>query len=75
MADSAALESPAETLRSLLEREPDDATSWFSLGRTLQEAAQRGEVIATADFTVDKNFPVVFRSAAEAASRNLAGRS
>ncbi len=43
MADSAALESRAETLRSLLEREPDDATSWFSLGRTLQELARPEE--------------------------------
>jgi superkiller protein 3 len=38
--DTSALESRAERLRGLLEREPDDATSWFSLGRTLQELAR-----------------------------------
>jgi tetratricopeptide (TPR) repeat protein len=38
--DTSALESRAEKLRALLERDPEDATTWFSLGRALQELAR-----------------------------------
>lgn len=37
------LESRAQKLRSLLESDPNDATTWFSLGRTLQELGQPDE--------------------------------
>lgn len=35
--DPSELEERAARLRALLERDPDDATSWFTLGRTLLE--------------------------------------
>jgi len=38
--DAAELEERAAKLRALLEREPDDATTWFTLGRTLLDLAR-----------------------------------
>jgi len=43
--DPQALEERAEKLRALLERDPDDATTWFGLARTLLELERPGEAI------------------------------
>jgi predicted Zn-dependent protease len=42
-ADRDALERRVETLRRLLERDPDDALAWYGLGRALLELARPGE--------------------------------
>jgi tetratricopeptide (TPR) repeat protein len=39
-ADRAAVEERAARLRELLERDPDDATTWFTLGRALLELSR-----------------------------------
>ena len=41
-----ALEERAERLRELLARDPDDATSWFSLGRALLELGRHEDALA-----------------------------
>lgn len=61
--DSQALEARADALRSLLEREPEDATSWFSLGRTLQELARPEEAAAAYEkaLGIDPNYTAAHR--------------
>src|SRR5262245_47636707 len=43
--DAAELEDRVAKLRALLDRDPDDATSWFTLGRALLELARHREAI------------------------------
>jgi tetratricopeptide (TPR) repeat protein len=44
-ADAAELEDRAAKLRALIERDPDDATTWFTLGRTLLDLGRSREAI------------------------------
>jgi len=43
--DPAELEARATKLRELIERDPDDATTWFTLGRTLFDLSRFGEAV------------------------------
>lgn len=43
--DLSELEARAAKLRELIERDPDDATTWFTLGRTLFDLSRFGEAV------------------------------
>src|SRR5262245_2620032 len=53
--DAAELEDRVAKLRALLDRDPDDATSWFTLGRALLELARWREAISAFQHALARN--------------------
>src|SRR5262245_32144532 len=54
-ADAAELEERVAKLRGLLQRDPDDATTWFTLGRTLFDLARWREAIEAFHHALARN--------------------
>ena len=54
-ADAAELEDRAAKLRALIERDPDDATTWFTLGRALLELSRWREAIDAFQHALARN--------------------
>src|SRR5262245_41879280 len=53
--DAAELEERVAKLRALLDRDPDDATSWFTLGRTLFDLARWHEATLAFQHALARN--------------------